>query len=498
MSEAKDLSRHDAWARLRFSIVGHLLAAPAAPGELCAELKRLAEREWQHPVSDEPVQFGLSTIERWYYKARNERQDPVGKLRRRVRKDAGRQRQMTVQLCAATRAQYDAHKRWSYQLHHDNLKVQVVEDPGLGRLPSYSTVRRWMQSQGLRPQRRKARRQTAGMQAAEARLEQREVRSYEAEYVHGLWHFDFHKGSLQVVTRTGEWRTPLLLATLDDRSRLCCHAQWYLDETVETLVHGLGQAFMKRGLPRAAMSDNGSAMRADEFGQGLHELGILHELTLPYSPYQNAKQEVFWGSVEGRLLAMLEGQTDLTLELLNEATQPWVELDYNRKVHSEIGVAPLRRFLDDKSVGRECPGSEQLRAAFRARAMRTQRRSDGTISLAGQRYEIPSRYRTLSRLAVRYASWDLGFVHLVDERTNALLCPIYPIDKAANAEGVRRSLAAVGDAASSVAADVPAGIAPLLRKMMSEYAATGLPPAYLPKHDVERGGDAAGTKENER
>jgi hypothetical protein len=29
----------------------------------------------------------------------------------------------------------------------------------------------------------------------------------------------------------------------------------------------------------------------------------------------------------------------------------------------------------------------------------------------------------------------------------------------------------------------PTGIAPLLRKLMTEYAATGLPPAYIPKEE---------------
>ena len=29
---------------------------------------------------------------------------------------------------------------------------------------------------------------------------------------------------------------------------------------------------------------------------------------------------------------------------------------------------------------------------------------------------------------------------------------------------------------------VPAGTAPLLRQYMAEYAATGLPPAYVPHH----------------
>jgi hypothetical protein len=36
----------------------------------------------------------------------------------------------------------------------------------------------------------------------------------------------------------------------------------------------------------------------------------VHETTLPYSPYQNAKQEAFWTPVEARLLAMLHIPVD--------------------------------------------------------------------------------------------------------------------------------------------------------------------------------------------
>src|SRR5713226_3259932 len=177
------------------------------------------------------------------------------------------------------------------------------------------------------------------------------LRSFEAEYVHGLWHLDFHHGSRKVLSRTGAWARPLLLGVLDDRSRVACHLQWYLDETAETLVHGLAQAIQKRGLPRALLTDNGSAMLAAEVRQGLETLGIVHETTLPYSPYQNAKQEVFWAQVEGRLLAMLEGvAADLRLEVLNEATQAWIELEYHRKRHAEIGETPLARFLAGPDV----------------------------------------------------------------------------------------------------------------------------------------------------
>lgn len=479
METEEEGNRRERWARLRFSIVGPLLAAPPTSGELTQALSELSAKTWRHPLTGAPLQFGISTIERWYYAALNAQQDPVGALRREVRKDAGQVRALSEALRACLRAQYQAHTSWSYQLHYDNLKVLVAEDPALGPLPTYATVRRYMKGQGLLKQSRVRARSTPGSEAAKRRLEHLEVRSYEAEYVHGLWHLDFHHGSRKVLTPQGVWVTPLLLGVLDDHSRLACHLQWYLDETAESLVHGLCQAFQKRALPRALMTDNGSAMMAQETRQGLHDLGILHETTLPYSPYQNAKQEVFWALVEGRLMAMLEGVADLTLDLLNEATLAWAEHDYHRAIHSELGTTPLTRAIEGPTVGRESPGSEALRAAFRMQVSRTQRRADGTVSLEGRRFEIPSRYRHLERASIRYARWNLGAVDLIDARSGTVLCALYPLDKAANASGLRRRLdPTLEENPEALAGN--AGIAPLLRTLMADYAATGLPPAYLP------------------
>jgi putative transposase len=468
------------WARFRFSIIGPLLSAPPECGELKSALLELSKKQWRHPTTGNPVSFSVSTLERWYYLAKRDA-DPVGALRTKRRADSACARKLGAGLKQVIQSQYRAHPGWSYQLHLDNLVVQIKHAPELGVMPSYSTVRRYMTSNGLRKRRVVKQRYTAGAQLAQERLEQREVRSYEVEHVHGLWHLDFHHGSRKILRSDGKWHKPLLLAILDDHSRIVCHAQWYLDETAESLVHGFMQALQKRGLPRALMSDNGSAMISAEFTQGLERLSILHQPTLPYSPYQNAKQEVLWAQVEGRLMAMLEGEATLTLSLLNEATIAWVEFEYHRKWHSEIASTPMDRYVHDKNAGRPSPDTTILSRAFCAEVKRKQRGSDGTLSLNGCRFEVPNQYRHLDVLHVRYTSWDLSSAFLIDPHNNTCLGVLYPQDKTANADGIRRRL---NQADNKINHETPpTGIAPLLKELMAEYAATGLPPAYLPKGD---------------
>ncbi len=480
MTQTAFRSTATSWARFRFAVVGALLSSPPARGAIKTAIGFLAEKTWSHPITGRDVRFSAVTIERWYYKARRHRDDPVGVLRRAVRKDCGKI-SFDAALAERLRVQYRDHPHWSYQLHYDNLAALVQADPSLGTLRSYATVRRYMHAHGWTPQPKRPPHQRPGEARAQARREACEVRSYEAEYVGSLWHLDFHHGSLKVLTPGGQWLRPIALGILDDHSRLCCHVQWYLSETAEDLVHGLSQAIQKRGLPRALLTDNGSAMVAEEVTEGLLRLGIVHERTLPYSPYQNGKQEAFWGTLEGRLMKMLEGVTDLTLDFLNEATQAWMEIEYNRAVHRETSSTPIARFAHAPDVLRASPSSASLRDAFRQETKRIQRQSDGTISLEGVRFEVPGRYRHFREVTVRYARWDLGRVDLVDPHGGTILAPLYPLDKTANADGRRAAFATGGDppAADGPRQDGP--LPPLLKRILEDYSATGLPPAYLPK-----------------
>jgi putative transposase len=479
------------WARFRFSVIGSLLSSPPARGALKTAIRGLAAKTWTHPTNGRDIRFSAVTVERWYYRARREHDDPVAVLRRAVRKDCGKVT-LATGLAARLCLQYRQYPHWSYQLHYDNLAALVKTEPSLGPLHSYATVRRYMKAHGWVRKPRLLPKQRPGEARAEQRRQTREIRSYEATYVGGLWHLDFHHGSLKVLSDSGQWLRPIALGILDDHSRLCCHVQWYLSETAEDLVHGLSQAIQKRGLPRALLTDNGAAMVAEEVTEGLLRLGIVHERTLPYSPYQNGKQEAFWGTLEGRLMTMLSGVAKLTLEFLNHATQAWMEVEYNRAEHREIAGSPVERFAQAPDVLRTSPSSESLRDAFRLETKRIQRQSDGTISLEGVRFEIPARYRHFRELTVRYARWNLGRVDLIDRRSGIILAPIYPLDKSSNADGRRAPVAADGG-------DVPienrprqdGTLPPLLKQIFQEYSATGLPPAYLPKTPPSPTGDTS-------
>lgn len=473
MNESEGVPMRMRWARLRFQIIGGLFAAPPEHGELSIAIEELAKKQWRHPTNGESVKFGASTIERWYYQAKAAPADTMESLARKVRDDAGKQVCIHAVLKETIWRLHQQFPWFSFQLHYDNIVALAEKDPAIHPIPSYSTICRYMKSQGLL----RVKSAKAKSKQSNTNFEAREVRSFEVEHVNGLWHLDFHECSRSICLPSGVWQKPVLLAVLDDRSRLICHAQWYLAPSAETLIHGLCQAIQKRGLPWALYTDNGGAMLAEETREGLSQIGIVYEHTRPYTPEQNAKMEVFWAQVEGRFISMLRGESTLTLALLNQATQAWVEQEYNRSVHSETKQTPIDRFLDGPNTSRLSPKSDELRSAFRRSTTRAQRQGDGTISLEGIRFEIPARYRPLKRVHIRYAKWDLSTVDLCDERTGKTMCTLLPLDKAKNADRQRRVIPHEAKPAEN--AENEPGIAPLLQKYIIEYAATGLPPGYL-------------------
>jgi hypothetical protein len=183
-------------------------------------------------------------------------------------------------------------------------------------------------------------------------------------------------------------------------------------------------------------------------------------------------------------MAMLENKKDLTLDLLNRATHSWVEMDYNREVHSETKQTPIERFLAGPTEMRPSPDAAKLRDVFRTEETRMQRRSDGTVTIGGVRFEVPDRLRHVQKLVVRYARWDLSKIDVIDEQTGKVVAPLYPLDKAKNADARRSIRAGVIDAEPmTLSTRPPDEMAPHLAALMSQHAeTTGLPPAFIPQN----------------
>ncbi len=474
-------SRARAWGEFRFSVIGQLLASPPIIGKLEEAITQLSEKSWTHPITGSARKFSFASIERWYYTALKNNNSPVDGLQKKIRSDKGNGRSITEGIKTIIKNQYGEHRYWSYKLHSDNV-ASLMRQAKKDGAPSYHTIRRFLKSIGCFKEKYNRNKHRAGYQNSLYKKDHFEIRGYENEYVSGLWHLDFHHCSREVITSTGEIKRPMVLGILDDHSRLLCHIQWYLAESAENLVHGFIQALQKRGIPRSLMSDNGAAMTSGEFTQGLTRLGIVHQTTLPYSPYQNGKQEVLWGQLEGRLMAMLENKKHITLKELNDITLSWAEIEYNKANHSEIKTSPLNRFLNNRDVSRKCLPLEELKSAFREETTRSVRKSDATISVEGKRYEIPIRYRHLPRVTIRYAKWDLSLVHLIDINSGQNICQISPINKIKNAEGTRKIIPILEDGAAKINLKNESDeLAPLLIEILATQAETGLPPAYEPK-----------------
>ncbi len=72
---------------------------------------------------------------------------------------------------------------------------------------------------------------------------------------------------------------------------------------------------------------------------------------------------------------------------------------------------------------------------------------------------------------------------MVDPDTSIILAPLYPQNKSANSNGLRR-LRSAKPLEQVVAELAQAQTPPYLQKLLNDYAATGLPQSYIPKDEI--------------
>jgi transposase InsO family protein len=234
----------------------------------------------------------------------------------------------------------------------------------------------------------------------DAEAASRERLCFAKRFANQMWQADTLVGPF--VTEAGVARQARLIAFLDDASRVCCHGQFFFEETHATLKTALRAALYKRGLPQSLYVDNGSVYAGKDLTVVCGRLGCL----LCHTPVRDAaakgKIERFFRTVREQFLCR---QLDLSgLAALNTQFSRWVEDEYHDTIHSTLGLKPVDRFaLDIARIRYLAPGqaNDEL---FYSEATRTVK-ADNTFSFAGRRYEAPRDVRS-REIVVRFDSSD--------------------------------------------------------------------------------------------
>lgn len=247
------------------------------------------------------------------------------------------------------------------------------------------------------------------------------------QYANQLWQGDTMFGPY-VQTPKGHKQSKLI-AFIDDASRVICHAEFFLEETIDSLVKALKSAFYKRGIPEQLYVDNGSIYCSQEITLICARIGCILRHTPVRDGAAKGKIERFFRRVRQQFLSR---QLNLSnLDNLNREFTSWVEDEYNAINHSTLGMKPIDRFAFDlKRIKFLEPSATQDELFFAEETRKVKK--DNTFSFKNTRYETPVdlRDKTITvrfdrskfdRIIIYYKNQRMGEAKLLNLIANGLL-----------------------------------------------------------------------------
>ena len=375
-------------ALFRYGIIFPLLDERLERGEKEKLLEGITTRSYEIPFSTRTV-IARGTVLGWlrqYKKGKS-----VDALQPKIRKDNGSTRALTEIEAADLRKLRKEHPETPLTVLVRNAQRDGVI-AARGKIPMSSVYRMFREWE-------------------ETPETEKDRRRFEMESCNDLWMLDAMTGPLVTIESEGRAKTvrAKCFAFIDDRSRLITHAEFYQDETAESLLDCMWKAFNKRGLPRKIFTDNGSAMKDTRLAMGLAELEISLSYAKPYSPQGKAKLERFWRTLRMQFLSLLPTDGSITLFELNRRLAKYID-EYNNRYHSGIGMSPMERYASDVVAIRMAP--MDLPSHFRRKAERKVTLAR-TISIDGHCFQVPLGYAG-KKIEARFMSID-GMIELFYE-----------------------------------------------------------------------------------
>lgn len=217
------------------------------------------------------------------------------------------------------------------------------------------------------------------------------------QFANQLWQADTLFGP-HVKDNQGRMSQSKLIAFIDDASRVICHAQFFFQETTDSLITALKSAFYKRGVPQLLYVDNGSIYSSMEISLICARVGCILRHTPVRDGASKGKIERFFRTVRDQFL---QRNLDLSsLASLNRQLNIWVEEEYNSKPHSALGMAPISRFALDTHQIKFLPPDQVNDELFYAEEERHVKK-DNTFSFKSVRFEAPVDLRE-KKISIRF------------------------------------------------------------------------------------------------
>jgi len=355
----------EAVALFRAEIIGALARQELSRGELRAKLRALSKQKFRSPGSNWTRSFGVSTLERWFYKYKS---GGLEALRPSTRSDRGRARMLDAALQTLLCDIRREHAAASASLI---IRTLVREGVLTAETLTPVTLRRFYRERGLlRGQRDRS--------GDAVRLR------WQAERPHALWHGDVCHGP--TLEFNGQ-RVPLRIhGLLDDCSRGCIALEPLSSEREKDMLDVFVRALLIHGKPDAIYLDNGATYRGDALRLACERLGITLIHAQPYDPQARGKMERFWRTMREQCLDFINPSSslhDVRVRLL-----AFVE-EYHKAPHAGlIGDRPGRVLaMGTAGAVNEAEIRDALTITERRRV-----RNDSTLSIEGNLFQVSEHF----------------------------------------------------------------------------------------------------------
>ena len=379
----------------RFQIISAYLAADPPRGKRRQMLEHLAAKTWMLE-SGEVVTVKTETIRYWL---RIYRLGGFEALKDKPRSDQGVRAIPKEIIECACKLKCEVPERTIDRIITIMENLQMAP-PGLLRR---STLHRALQARGLSARKLKI-------------PDDQDLDRWQADYANDLWQADMLEGPwLPDHKRPGKMRRSYLYAFIDDASRLLLYGRFFFKGDLPALELVLKRSLERYGKPARFYYDNGMVFKANHMRVICAELGIHKPVyTKPYRPMGHGKIEAFNGFCTTNFIAEVKASNIITLDQLNEAFFAWVDEEYNRRKHSELGMSPKQRWLKDSSRI-EYLDEEKIRIAFLWRELRTPDKT-AVIRLFNRTYKV-SAALAKRRVEVRYDPERLDSIEIYYQGT---------------------------------------------------------------------------------